>query len=277
MNINMLRVIGLILSIGLLFTSCQKVIDVKLKDASPKYIVEAVITDEAGYNNITISQSKPFDEDNTFPTISGADVIVTDLTDNTTYIFTESSPGTYTHPTLATTLDHEYALEININGEIITGKSKMPAAKVELDSVSIGKSDFSTFIGYDYYVAIPVYTDPIEKGNNYLVKSFLNGVNTIPYEYDNDEFRNGQTNKGAVDVAETDPDEEEAQQFLPGDTITMELYCTDRPVYTFYRTLSQNSSSALGTPTNPVSNIYGDVIGVFNAATVSRKSTIANY
>jgi len=277
MNKLILKYSSMLLALSLLFSSCQKVIDVKLKDAKAVYVVEALITDEAGFNSITISQSKPFDENNTFPQISGADVIVTDITTNAVYNFAETSPGKYTHPTLATILDHEYQLDIDINGEKITGKSRMPNVKVPLDSVSIAKSDFSAFIGFDLYVAIPVYTDPIEKGNNYLVKGYLNGVNTTPYEYDNDEFRNGQTNKSSVTVRERDPDIEKDQEFQPGDTIMMELYCTDRPVYTFYRTLSQNASSALGTPTNPVSNIYGDVMGVFNAATVSRKSTIANY
>ncbi len=269
-----------LLSLGLtaLFSSCQKVIDIDLKKAEQRYIIDALITDEEGYNFVTISRSKPFDEDNSFERIYDATVWIKDLQDNISYPMTIGAFTTrYTNAALAARTGSSYELYVAIGGDTLTAMCTVPETKVALDSIKIELSEFSMFLGRDIYVGVPVYKDPPGRGNYYLLKSYLNGQNTLPASYDSDEFIDGQVNKSPVFFRNIDR-EDSVAEFSNGDTLTVELFSISKPVYEFYFTLGQNSSAALSNPANPRSNVFGkNVIGVFNAATVSRKSIIADY
>src|SRR5215216_7374429 len=60
----------------LIFSSCEKVIDINLDDAEKKYVIEAIITDQPGTAKVLITQTKNFDEDNNFTGISDAIVAI---------------------------------------------------------------------------------------------------------------------------------------------------------------------------------------------------------
>src|SRR4051812_49436229 len=57
-----------------IFSSCEKVIDLKLDNAEKKYVIEGIVTDQAGTAKVLISQTKNFDEGNSFIGIPGATV-----------------------------------------------------------------------------------------------------------------------------------------------------------------------------------------------------------
>src|SRR4051812_39625070 len=48
------------------FTGCEKVIEVNLNDAEKKYVIEAVLTDQANSCKVLLTQTKNFSDDNTF-------------------------------------------------------------------------------------------------------------------------------------------------------------------------------------------------------------------
>ncbi|HEY0175021.1 MAG TPA: DUF4249 family protein, partial [Pedobacter sp.] len=75
------------------FSSCEKVIDVKLNTAADQVVIEGVITDQSGQQTITISQSVPYTNSNQYPPVTGAAVTVTDDAGHS-WNFTESKPGT---------------------------------------------------------------------------------------------------------------------------------------------------------------------------------------
>lgn len=270
----------MVLGWGTLLTavSCQKVIDVDLKNETPKYIIDALVTDETGYNRITITKSKPFDEDNTFETVTDASVWVKDITTGTDYPFLINTGNKYVNDLFATELGKDYALTIVIGSDTITSTCSVPQTKVEIDSIRIERSEFSNFIGRDIYVGIPVYKDPQGLGNNYMLKTYINGENYAVSSVDNDEFIDGKYNKSSITFRDVDFSDTTAREFENGDTLAVELYCIIKPVYRFYFTLAQNGSGAISNPANPISNVYGkDALGVFNAATVSRVSLVAQY
>ena len=88
------------------FCSCQKVIDLKLHDADIKYVVEGIITNEPGVCRITLTQSKPFYEDNQFPGVSGATVKVKD--NDVEYSLPETQAGVYETNLINGTPGHTY-------------------------------------------------------------------------------------------------------------------------------------------------------------------------
>jgi hypothetical protein len=105
---------GLILSIS--FMSCEKVIDVSLKDSEKQYVIEGILTDREGDCVVSISKTKNFDDDNIFEGLGDAVVSVTDDEGNTTAL-PEATTGVYRSATLTATTGKAYMLEVNINGQ----------------------------------------------------------------------------------------------------------------------------------------------------------------
>src|SRR5689334_13976131 len=114
--------------------SCQKVIDLKLHDADIKYVVEGIITNEPGVCKVTLTQSKPFYENNVFPGVSGATVTVKD--NDVEYSLPETQTGIYETNLINGTPGHVYQLSVTINNYVFTASSTMPSP-VLLDTLYI--------------------------------------------------------------------------------------------------------------------------------------------
>lgn len=256
--------------------SCQKVIDIDLKDAAQVYIVDALLTDELGTNYVKITQSKSFYQDNNFPSIADALVIISTPTSTDTLLY-DQNLGYYTAPNFIATGNTIYDLEIIINDDTLRSSNELPERKVYIDSFKVVKSEFSFF--EDIYTAVPYYTDPVGRGDYYLLQGYWNGIKSTSLETDNDEFIDGQLNQSSISVRKRALDDDDPE-FNNGDTLTVELMCVTKPAYTFYSTLQLNSSAFAGNPANPTSNVKsskGNVIGVFTIATIDRKTIIAEY
>src|SRR5205809_1338046 len=116
------------------FCSCQKVIDLKLNEADIKYVVEGIITNEPGVCKVTLTQSKPFYENNQFPGISGAAVTIKD--NDVEFSLPETQPGVYETNLLSGTPGHVYQLSVAIDNYAFNATSKMPLP-VLLDTLYI--------------------------------------------------------------------------------------------------------------------------------------------
>ena len=71
------RFILLLLTV-LAFASCEKVIDVDLKDAEPVIVIEGFVTNRADSQYVNIHRSVPFGQSNVFPGVTGAIVTIAD-------------------------------------------------------------------------------------------------------------------------------------------------------------------------------------------------------
>ena len=125
----------LLVIILIAFASCEKVIDVKLNTSASKLVIEGMITDQLGVQTITLSESVPYTNTNTYPAVTGAQVLVTD-DNNHSWTFTETKPGTYTFPSLKAEPGHKYTLKVVANNTTYGASSTMPSL-VKLDSLSI--------------------------------------------------------------------------------------------------------------------------------------------
>ena len=185
--------------------------------------------------------------------------------------------GYYTNPNLVATANTAYQLNIVRNDDTITSTNALPDRKVLIDSFKVVKSPFSFF--EEIYEAVPFYTDPVGRGDYYVLQGYWNGIKSTSVDTDSDEFIDGTVNKSSIDVRKQGVDEE-GPEFNNGDTLTVELMCVRKPVYTLYSTLQLNSSAFAGNPANPTSNVKGNsnnAIGVFSVATIDRKTIIAQY
>src|SRR5215467_6467693 len=75
-------------------TSCQKVIQLDLNKANKQYVIEANLTDQPGTAELLLSQTKNFDDNNSFVGVSGATITVQEEGGALT-TFSETTPGHY--------------------------------------------------------------------------------------------------------------------------------------------------------------------------------------
>lgn len=238
----------------LLLSACTKVIDVDLNSQDPMIVIEANISDQPGPYTVSITQTVNFSETNSFPTVSGAVVIISDDAGNTETLV-ETSAGIYQTTTTQGVPGRTYYLNVTANGKTYTAQSKMPAL-VTLDTLLLEQS---LLFGSESYLVIPLYQDPPGKGNTYRCLETINNERVDESFLFNDDFSDGLIN-GQPILNFTD-------SVGTGDTIAIELQCIDKPVYLYFFSLQQTTSGQTGAPANPVSNISNDALGYFNAHT----------
>ena len=246
------------LFIVIIMASCTKVINLKLGNDSGKLVIEGNITDIHGPQYIKLCQNVPFTSTNTYPPVTGATVTVNDGKGNT-YPFTEITPGTYASSNLRGILGYTYTMSVNTGGKTYTAMSTMPQLVV-LDSISSKTDDFNKNSNTRN---ITVHCqDPANVANQYRFVLWVNSVQVkAVFAYD-DQFIDGRSLN--FDLIQNDVD------IHPGDTAKVEMQCIDKPIYTYWYTLMQQSFDGPGggvTPSNPPTNITPATLGYFSAHT----------
>ncbi len=244
------------------FSACKKVIKVDLNSSLARYVVQGNVTDVAGTYTVTITKTINFDQDNIFPAVSGAMVVITDATAGVTDTLAETLPGNYTTHVLVGTPGHTYKLYVNAANNVFTATSTMPPL-VTLDSLYTKPSPF----GGSHPQLVPVYTDPALVGVHYHYYHFMEYKNDTAS--DNVIVRNDALINGRVVNQPIGGD-----QLSPGDSVAVYLECIDSSVYQYYSTLQQTNNQNSATPANPLTNLTGGALGYFSAHTSSVKSLI---
>ncbi len=256
----------LLLATGLF--SCQKVINVDIRDAEIKPVVEAVVSDIPGESVVKLSTTKKISESNQFPGISGAVVSVTDDAGIRT-TFAETTPGVYTDASFTGAVGKTYFLEIKSNGETFTARSTMPQ-KINLDTLFITEE---VLFGETRKLANIAYQDPPGKGNCYRYVQYINGNKSKPIFVNNDDYVDGKYVDTKLWYIVDDEDDEE-EEIKSGDTVEIAMLCIEPVVYKYwfgvFQSATGNTQSA--SPANPVTNITGGALGYFSAQTFQKRS-----
>ena len=256
------RFILLLLTV-LAFASCEKVIDVDLKDAEPVIVIEGFVTNRADSQYVNIHRSVPFGQSNVFPGVTGA--IVT-IADNRGRIVTlrERRPGYYMARNFVGRIGYTYSLKVLADGKEYLAKSTMPE-QVEIDSLGVS---VTTFLGEEQKSILAMYQDPGNVKNYYRFTLSINGVPSKNIFTFDDNFNNGK--QVTRELLDFDLDAES------GDLAEIELQCVDPVVYRYWQGLDQNENrgGASSTPANPVSNISNGALGYFSAHTRQREVVV---
>ncbi|EOR95083.1 hypothetical protein ADIARSV_1743 [Arcticibacter svalbardensis MN12-7] len=253
------------------FSSCEKVIDVKLDSSANQVVIEANVTNDA-VQTIKISQSVPYTDSNVYPAVTGAEVRVTDDTGGS-WTFFETQPGIYTFGSSFKQRDFSvglgqpgrtYTLHVSVNDVTYTAMSTMPKP-VPLDSLSL---DIITFGGDENKQVRIHFKDPEDQVNQYLYIMKINGVQAKSIFVDNDRLTNGN------DVSSVLFYFSDNEKLKTGDEVEIEMQSIDKNVFTYWFTLSQQTQNGPGggvTPGNPPSNISNNALGYFSAHTTETK------
>ncbi len=260
--------IYLLLIIVTVFNSCEKVIEVKIKDSDMRYVIEGVITDEPGKCKIALSRTVRFSDPNTFPPVAGATVKVSD--NGTEFTLTETSPGIYETNAINGTPGHLYHLSVTVSNKVFTASCTMKPP-VPLDTLYIARGPFGA-----YKFPHIVYTDPGGINNGYRFIQYVNGVKDPAVFWDNDEFTDGQVSTLRLDNGISD--DNDPRTIHSGDIVTVEILSLDDLIYRFWSTVQFGGaagSAFTASPANPVTNVNGGALGYFSAHSVMKRTVIA--
>jgi len=270
----MLKRVGLYMSFllsAMYFTSCEKVIQLDLNEAEKKYVIEAEISDSPNSCKVIVTQTKNFEENNTFNGISGVQITIAD-NNATPVTLTETSAGVYKSSSLTGISGHTYNLVVNVDGQVFTAISSMPA-RVPLDSLYITER---TFFDETNKYATLLYKDPFGTGNAYRYIQYVNGVKEKTIFVRDDDLADGRSIERTLFFYNNDDDEQEEKKLKSGDNVKVEMLCISYPVYKYWYSLAESSTgeNQSATPGNPVTNIEGGALGYFSAHTLQSKTVI---
>jgi hypothetical protein len=252
------------LSVAALLTSCEDVIDINLKNAEPKYVIEANLTDQPGTSSVRFTKSVPFDEPNQFPAVQGALVVLSDET-GVLDTLVEASPGLYLLKNLAHgTPGRTYTLRLEADGRVFSASSTMPQS-VPLDTLTTIVFDF---FGDEVLALIPNFDDPVGLGNYYQFIQFNNGQKLNGTFVFDDAFSDG--------IRQTRPLLNSEFETAVGDSVTVEMRSIDRQTYRYFFALDASAGTGpdAATPADPDNNFGGAALGYFSAHTVEIKSVV---
>jgi hypothetical protein len=260
--------IAFISAIAFLFSSCEKVIDLKLKNSDAGIVIEGAVTNEPGPYRVKISRKVNFDEPNIFPPVNGAKVVITDNT-GITDTLSEVSPGIYQTASITGVPGNTYTLTVEDQGKTYSGQSIMPSP-VAIDSISI---DYFLTGGPDTLKYVKIDFKDLEGVRNYyrIVEVFngdtLGGIHIL-----NDDFRDG--HRIVQPVFESGEDGM-YQTFKSGDVVTILLLSIDEGTFNYLRGVDAIADGGpTRTPSNPPTNLTKPALGYFSAYSVASKTII---
>ncbi len=267
-NSNLISII-ISLTLFILLTSCEDVINLNLKNASPQMVIQGNISNLT--DSVVILLNKTTDYFNPSPNtaVTSAQVSISDNAGNI-YPLTEIASGVYYNGHIAGTSGTKYTLKVDDGETVFTSSSQMPDL-VKIDSMSVeNTADFRNENAIDCFIH-----DPAGVPNYYMAKVIKNGVLLKPdrITVTSDKFFDGKSRQFVLDAGRYGLD-----RFLPNDTLTVQLFNIDKPTYDYFNTLrdviNNDGLFSSSTPANPTGNISNGALGYFAAWSVSEKTIV---
>lgn len=278
----------------LAFTSCEDVVQVKLDEGSKLYVIDAFVNNLRGIQSIRVVTNDSYFSNREAPPVTGAQVILTDLTISKAYTFTYSSNGYYTYDqgtadTIAR-VNHQYKLEVTIDGKTYSSLNiqKRPAS---IDSIGVLPNDGGGFGPPSTDSSYICYLFAKDKADNvtdyYWIKTFRND-SLFKASSDLNVCIDG-TNGAVINAPQDSIDFTAPGTFLgfksyrKGDKCRVEIHSINRDTYFFFIQASaqiNNGGLFATTPENVKTNILTPsdaktkAIGRFEVSSVAVKERL---
>lgn len=216
-----------LISIGLIFTACEEVVELDLNTAPPRLTIGARLIksqNEFTVQSIKLSLTRGFYDTQATP-VTNASVQLLDLTNSITYNFEHDSdtPGDYFNLEYIPNLNTNYKLQITYNGEIYESSVEQLIPTVPIDQLVQG--DGTLFEGNEKEVLVTI-TDDGSRDDYYI---FDFGFNL--FLATKDEFYQGNSFTFSYFY-----DELEA-----GDTAEISVYGADEAYFNFMTTVIEQT------------------------------------
>lgn len=244
----------IILSVVLFMTGCEKAINVPLKTASPRLVIDASIDwikNTAGNEQKIVLSTTTGYYSSEFPSVSGAVVTVTNAS-NTVFNFVETpGKGQYVCSNFLPVIGQTYNLKIVLNGETYTASETFtPVPKIEDNIV---QNDKGGEMGDEIEVTFS-YKDDASQANSYL-NSITQPHSPFPeLEVEDDEHTNGNLMQESFSH----------EKLKPGDQVNFKLYGISKSYYNYmFKLILATGNDGNPFPTIP-SAARGNIINQTN-------------
>jgi hypothetical protein len=246
-----------LLSILLILTSCEEVIDIDLNKSHPAFVVEAIICKDS-VSIVRLTQTSNYFSLEELLVIDNAAIMVKSG-ENSSEDLSYLGNGYYIGNSITGTEDTNYEIEIIWDGSIYNGKSYMPA-KTEIFSVE----------------AIETPSRPGDKSEKVFSINCKFGDNTEADEFYMIRFiQNGETLKDMYHlvpdyfaVNDTITYINWINSFENGDEVEIQVFSIDKSVFDYFMQLNEAIGGGMNmssTPYNPKSNVSNGALGYFAA------------
>lgn len=280
--------------------ACEDTIFPELTPVEPVTVVDAFINDKSEAQVIRVTRTQPFFNVSEPPSISGAEVMITDDEGNV-FLFEESeTPGEYVwNPTSDNSqfgkIGNTYRLEVVTEKATYTATAPMNRVP-EIDSITFRYEEGDNFFPEGYYAEF-FARDPVGPGDTYWIRAYKNEEFLNKPSEINTAFDAGFTEGGNVDglvfifpirdainpLDEKEDDDEFLPPYLPGDSVYVEILSISEETFDFLNEVRIQTDRPGGfaelfavplanVPTNIVSsNPDEKVQGFFTVSAVSGK------
>lgn len=229
-------------------SSCESPADVELAESIPTLVVDAFINDREEDQQIVLSFSQPFFDNEQYQPAEGAIVRVTDNQGNEPLLFEESDvPGIYVweptseRPTIGNT-GVEYYLNIDFEGNEFSSTTEM-GRTTSVDSILFFEETepFSDEVFFEGRIS---GRDPLGIGDAYWIKTFWNGAFLDQPSELNIAFDAGLSPGGQIDGQEfifpvrtgINPQGED-ESYEIGDVVRVEIHSISRETFDYFTEL----------------------------------------
>lgn len=233
----------------LLLTNCND--DIQPGEFEPKMVIYAELNNTST-PYVSIQKTIPLLAVSDYSGVRNAVVKITDLTLNKTYTLWETSEGIYNYDSTIGFVGHSYRLDIEVEGKKITATEKMPRI-VELQDATVEKYEVPFAEDKKYIEIKPKFRDPRGIENYYQFVFFKSSFPMDKSEIFKDYGFDGLQNVISF-IVEGRTDE----------YVTVRMRNITKNAYTYLEGVKLNRNQIAATPTNPVTNLTGNVLGYFN-------------
>ncbi|GHV21824.1 hypothetical protein FACS189428_2880 [Clostridia bacterium] len=273
------------------FTACTEPIDIKTDNSAPVIVIYSTITDEFKHQEVRISRSSPYFDDEPNQGISGAQVTI-QSSDNAVYHLVEhdSIQGIYYSRTpfsAKTGVTYSLSVEVDFDKDGMLDKYEatttvLPA--IVPDSLSL---DPVEMFGHKNYLLYFYAQDP--PGENYYLFNVIYNDSLLTaklsnYETSDNSLFKGQYIKGQLyrfdDISNWETDSEQNREYSvylrPGDKIETEISLISKGYFDFISQCQREQSGENPMFGGPASNIETNIsnggVGYFTGYCISRAS-----
>lgn len=241
---------------SVVFSSCEKVIDVNLNNAEPKLVIDAVIKWQKGTTGeeqvIKLSLTNDFFTNEILPA-NGAFVAITNSSDETFTFVEDGTTGNYICTNFNPVIGEMYTLEIIYQGEIYTATNPLIATPPIL---TVQQETVPGFGGNDQ-IQIKYFYQDNGAENNYYLLGVINPNKQIPeFGVVSDEFFQGNVMFGFYGSSETEP----------GITLKLSVQGITFGFYNYMNILTTIGGSGSGNPfATPPATLRGNIVNQTNS------------
>lgn len=258
----------MLLSLLMVFSACEKVVQIPLNETEPQIVAEAVAKSLTGQSYILLSRSiSSYDTSYDFEQLTGASVTVSEPSGGN-FVFEEDPMvvGRYIHPAFEVLPNTNYSLKVSYKDQVLEATSRSMTAP-QIDSFFVYQNIGGPGQNPDDTTNVLIYTvsdNPDEK-NYYRFVLWINGVKENTIFIETDDLGNGETYTSPFFGISFDSQ----------DTVYAELWSMNVQSYDYFSALytNLNQSPFSAAPAEPPSNIENG-IGYFGAFMMDTTSII---